>query len=146
MKASTFLIAVVWLAGVSHSETFRRCCNKRKFLWNVLSEPELATTVASGPTADMGNTVALVYPTRSEADTPGPPLHVVVYDRSAEKLTRRLIFSSKRASDPQAEISDVCFGPVFKPLQDGNLPFTTRIDPPGGCTVVPTLNSGSAKP
>ena len=137
MKASRFLIAVVLLAGVSHSETFREVLQQKKIPLNAFSEPELAATVASGLTADMGNTVALVYPTRSEADTPGPPLHVVVYDRSAEKLTRRLIFSSQRASDPQAEISDVCFGPVLGlSEQDGNLLFTTRIDPSAGCTVV----------
>ena len=138
MKAGVSLIALmVLLAGFSHGETFRKVLQHKEIPLDAFSEPELATAVGPGQAADTGETVRLVYPTLSAAGAIEPPMHVVMYDRSAQKLIRRLIYSSKRGSDPQAEITDICFGPVLGlSEQDGNLLFTTQISPSAGCTVV----------
>lgn len=138
MRASTFLVALmVGLAGISHGETLREVLQQKQIPLNAFSEPELATPVAAGRTAELGDAVALVYPTLGKADALAPPFHIVRYERATEKLIRRLIYSTQRASDPQAEISDLCFAPVLGlSAQDDNLLFTTRIDSSAGCTVV----------
>ncbi len=141
MKRGTLFIALaILLAGSAHAETFREVLNNYGIPLKAFSEPELEANVASGRAAEIGTTIALVYPTAGENAKLGPPFHVVLFDRTSKKLARRLIFSTARDSDPQAEVSGICFGAVMGlSEQGGDVLFTTRINPSAGCTVV--LNS-----
>lgn len=123
------LLMALAIAAPSRGETLREVLEKNAIPLSSFDLAELDARVSSGAVSSNAGVVMLAYPTQSTGELIGPPMHVVSYERSLQKLVHRAITA--------AETSDECFGSALGISEQGGFILVeTHVNPSASCTLV----------